>query len=290
MGIVAGAIYILFVPTVDVWYSLFIVMLHSLLFLSVQTLIGLLFIKLSNKLLQLRGGELMRTWLKILILVATTLFLAVGCSNGENNYSADKKKEIDNDTMTGYLTHIDTSKSELNLDITKWVNRENTGEVVDIQHSKTIIYNKNTTFQDEQGANVDPEDFKKGEKLAVYETSETTSSSNESVFKANNIIQLNMSRQEKLDRFLAKGDNLHTVLLYQEGTTPPYDEMDFEKFVPESFSGGISWVPYVEGLAIDYKEELNIEKLPMIMVFDRDGVVFKTDSIEQLKSWSEENR
>jgi hypothetical protein len=38
--------------------------------------------------------------------------------------------------------------------------------------------------------------------------------------------------------------------------------MDFEKHVPESFSGEISWVPYVEGLAIEYKEELNLEKLP----------------------------
>ncbi len=45
--------------------------------------------------------------------------------------------------------------------------------------------------------------------------------------------------------------------------------------------------PYVEGLAIDYKEELNLGKLPMIMVFDREGMVFQTDSIEQLESWSD---
>ncbi|WP_227939824.1 hypothetical protein [Alkalihalobacillus deserti] len=113
----------------------------------------------------------------------------------------------------------------------------------DMMYSKTITYNENTTFQDEQGFDVQPEDFKKGEKLAVFVESDTSSSSHKTVSMATDIIQLEMSREEKLERFLAKGDNLHTVVLYQEGTTPPYDEMDFEKHVPESFSGGISWVP-----------------------------------------------
>jgi hypothetical protein len=54
--------------------------------------------------------------------------------------------------------------------------------------------------------------------------------------------------------------------------------------------GGIYWVPYIEGLAVDIKEELDIEKLPVILLFDRNGVVFQTDTMEELKIWLDINR
>ncbi|MFJ5624624.1 hypothetical protein ACIQD3_18270 [Peribacillus loiseleuriae] len=234
-----------------------------------------------------------RTYLKKLIIgVLITLVLLSGCGIVQKKYSNSTNTQATNislseDTMTGHLLNIDTKKREISLDISKWGNRGKT-EVDDVMHSKIITYNENTVFQNEHGSDVHLKDFKKGEKLAVLETSDTTSSSNGTVSNANYIIQMTMSKEEKLDRFLAKGDNLHTVVLYEEGTTPPYDEMDFEKHAPESFSGGISWVRYVEGLAVDYKEELGIEKLPLVMVFDRKGMVFKTASIKQLELWSEE--
>ncbi|MDQ8734220.1 hypothetical protein [Paenibacillus sp. LHD-38] len=184
--------------------------------------------------------------------------------------------------MTGYLLHIDTKTRVVSLNISKWVNRGKT-KVNDMMHSKKITYNENTIFQDEHGSVVHPVDFKIGEKLAVLPTPDAASSSDETVSVADKVIQLTMSKEEKLERFLASSDNFHTVVLYEEGTTPPYDEIDFEKHVPESFAGGISWVPYIEGLAVDYKEELGLEKLPMILVFDRNGLVFQTETLEQLK-------
>ncbi len=231
-----------------------------------------------------------------------TVVLLSGCSSVQkDSYNSDMNQEsktkaakiaLTDDTMTGLLLHIDIKKRELSIDISKWINRRKT-KVNDVMHSKIISYNENTIFQDEQGLVVQPEDFKIGEKLGVLPTSGTASSassSNKVPFIADKIIQLVMSKEEKLDRFLAKGDKFHTVVLYEEGTKPPYDEMDFDKYVPESFSGGISWVPYVEGLAVDYKEELGLEKLPMIMVFDQNGTLFQTDSIEQLKTWSDKTR
>lgn len=226
----------------------------------------------------------------ILLLSITLLFGLIACSSENNKDDREvMKKKITDDTMTGYLLHIDKQKNELHLDISKWRNQGET-EVHDMMYSKTIKFNENTTFQDEQGLPVQLEDFKKGEKLAIFVESDPSSSNLETVSLAMDIVKLEMSKAEKLDRFLAKGSNFHTVVIYQEGTIPPYDEMDFEKHVPESFSGGISWVPYVEGLAIDYKKELSLEKLPMILVFDRKGVVFQTDTMDQLKSWSAESR
>ncbi|KRE21306.1 hypothetical protein [Paenibacillus sp. Soil522] len=218
-----------------------------------------------------------------------TVFLLSGCATVEkdavNNIDQDSRTqatEITEDTMTGYLLHIDTKTRVVSLNISKWVNRGKT-EVNDMMHSKKITYNENTIFQDKHGSVVHPGDFKIGEKLAVLPTTDAESSSDETASVADKVIQLTMSKEEKLERFLASSDNFHTVVLYEEGTTPPYDEMDFEKHVPESFSGGISWVPYIEGLAVDYKEELGLEKLPMILVFDRNGLVFQTETLEQLK-------
>lgn len=224
------------------------------------------------------------------------MFLLSGCATVEkdavNNNVQNSRTvavEITEETMTGYLQHIDTKTRVFSLNISDWVNRGKT-EVNDMMHSKKITYNENTVFQDEYGSVVYIEDFKIGEKLAVLLTPGTTSSSIEKASAADKIIQLTMPKEEKLKRFLSSSDNFHTVLLYEEGTTPPYDEMDFEKHVPESFSGGISWVPYLVGMAVDYKEELGLEKLPMILVFDRNGLVFQTETLEQLKLWTDGSR
>lgn len=228
--------------------------------------------------------------------VLLTVIILSGCTTIEKD--ADNKNhqvnlteatQITEETMTGYVLHIDTEKNVISLNISDWVNRGKTA-VNDMMHSKKITYNDDTMFQDEHGSIVHPKDFKIDEKLAVLLLPETSSSSDETVSAAHKVIQLTMSREEKLKRFLAGSDNFHTVVLYEEGTRPPYDEMDFEKHVPESFSGGISWVPYIEGLAVDYKEELSLEKLPVILVFDRNELVFQTETMDQLKLWSSENR
>jgi len=224
------------------------------------------------------------------------ILLLSGCGTVEkdavNNIERDSQTQatvITEDTMTGYVLGIDTKTRVVSLNISKWVNRGKT-VVDDIMHSKNIIYNENTIFQDEHGSVVHLEDFKIGEKLAVLLTPEATNSSDKTASLADKVIQMTMSKEEKLERFLASSDNFHTVVLYKEGTTPPYDEMDFSKHVPDSFSGGISWVPYIEGMAADYKEELGLEKLPMILVFDRNGLVFQTETLEKLKIWSEERQ
>lgn len=228
--------------------------------------------------------------------ILLTVFILAGCTaveketNNKNIQNNGKETtKITDETMTGYVLQIETETNVISLNISDWVNRGKT-EVNDVMHSKRIIYNDDTMFQDEHGSIVRPEDFKIGEKLAVLLVPEAASSSDETVSIAQEIIQLTMSKEEKLNRFLAGSDNFHTVVLYVEGIRPPYDEMDFEQHVPESFSGGISWVPYIEGMAVDYKEELGLEKLPVILVFDRNELVFQAETMEQLKLWSSENR
>lgn len=229
--------------------------------------------------------------IRMMLGVSLVIVLLSGC--GQSGFNHTNMKEIieqgseislNDDTITGTLSHVDTDQQLIHLDVTNWINRNNTsGEQKDIAFSYSITYNDNTIFEDDHGV-ISPDDFKIGEKLAIFPTPETEHTRNENII-ADKIVKLTMSRQEKLNRVLAKSDHYHTVILYDEGTIPPYDEMDFDQHIPELFAGGISWIPYVEGLAIDYKKELNLETLPVIILFDRNGIVFQTDSLEQLKEW-----
>lgn len=194
------------------------------------------------------------------------------------------------DTMIVSVLGIDTEKSEVHLDIGDWVNRNNTtGERESIMHSQTVSFDETTVFDSENGP-IDPKDLKKGQKLAVSPTPTSENERDRHAYKANRIVKVSMSKQERWKGFLSHGDGFHTVVMYEEGTRPPYDELDFEKHVPISFKGGIRWKAYEEGTVVNYKREFGFEKLPVILVFNKEGVVFQTDSMEELKIWSDTSR
>ncbi|CAM3432105.1 hypothetical protein [Marinicrinis lubricantis] len=231
---------------------------------------------------------------QITISLSLIVIFMTGCgSNNEASLSGIKQvnelpvgnniSPLNEDTMIGSLLHIDKEQRNLVLDISEWVNRGKS-EAVDIMHSQTIHYDDLTIFQSEEGI-MKPDELKKGQSLAVFPASDASVEIHEGAITADRILQLTMTREEKLERILASGDDLHTVVLYEEGKLPPYDEIDFDKHVPEAFAGGIAWIPYTEGLAVDYKEELNIDKLPVILVSDCSDPVFRTHSIEELKQW-----
>lgn len=221
--------------------------------------------------------------------------LLSGCGNKAQTLTAAERNAKPNTeavsqnyaepSAIGSLLGIDTGKRELHLDISDWVNAGKQ-EVEDRMHAETVPYDEHTIFEDEHGR-IRPDSLKKGQKIAVYRAAVgKASTEGEGLFAAQRIQSVAMTREEKLKRLLAHSDKPHTIVLYEEGTIPPYDEKDFEEHVPQSFSGGISWVPYTEGMAVDYKEELGLEKLPVILLFDRKDVLFQTDSMEQLREWA----
>ncbi|MFD0717088.1 hypothetical protein [Paenibacillus sp. GCM10027626] len=201
---------------------------------------------------------------------------------------AQIKPASSEDTMIAFVLGVDMEKREIHLDIGDWVNRNNTtGKRVDIRHSQTVSYDETTIFDSENGR-IDPQDLKKGQKLVVSPTPASETKRERHTYKANKIFKATMSKQERWKGFLSSGDGFHTVVMYEEGTRPPFDELDFEKHVPISFKGGIWWKTDEEGTVVDYKQEFGFEKLPVILVFDKDGLVFQTDSMEKLKIWSDE--
>lgn len=190
------------------------------------------------------------------------------------------------DIVTGHVLSMNSNKKVISLDISDWVNRHNHGSVDEMMHSIRVPLDENTELLDALGRKVKPSMLKIGDKLDLIPTKKWNyERGNETPFLAQQVTRLTMTRAEKLDRMLAKGRGIHTVVIYEEGKAPSHDEMDFDRYVPGAFNGGISWVPYREGEAVDYKQELMLTKLPAIVVFDREDAIYQTDSIRELQKW-----
>ncbi len=91
-----------------------------------------------------------------------------------------------------------------------------------------------------------------------------------------------MTYEEKYKGLLSHlEDTLNIAVMYEEGETPPsqMDEQLMEKVEQETV---MTWRPYQKDYVVDYKEELNVEKFPVILVFNREELVFKTNKVEEL--------
>ncbi|MFC7679274.1 hypothetical protein [Paenibacillus sp. GCM10028914] len=190
------------------------------------------------------------------------------------------------DIVTGNMLSMDPKKNIISLDISNWVNRHNHGAVNSMMHSINVPIGEDTELVDALGRNIKLSALKVGDKLEMIPAKKWSYDQMKGIpFQAKQVTRLTMTRSEKLDHMLARFGRIHTVVIFEEGKVPPQDEMDFERYVPGAFTGGISWVPYREGEAVDYKKELMLSELPVIIVFDDQDAIYQTDSIRELQKW-----
>lgn len=190
------------------------------------------------------------------------------------------------DMVTGHVLSIDPKKNIISLNISNWVNRHNHGGVEDMMHSIRVPLSEDTDLVDALGQNIEFSALKVGDKLEMIPAKRWSyDRMSEKPLQTQQVTRLTMTRSEKLKYMLARSGGIHTVVIYKENTMPPDDEMDFERYVPGAFNGGISWVPYREGEAVDYKEELMLSRLPAIVVFDQEDAIYQTESIRELQKW-----
>lgn len=91
------------------------------------------------------------------------------------------------------------------------------------------------------------------------------------------LILLEMIYEEKYERFLAhtKG-HYNLVVMYEEGNTGGLDVEKIFDSLSDDVELNAAQFPYPDDWVVDYKGELDIEKLPVILVFDTEGLIFKT--------------
>lgn len=193
------------------------------------------------------------------------------------------------DVITGTVRSLDANQRRIELDISAWVNRDKKGAIEDIGHVIRVNIDEETVLRDEQERKLKLSFIKTGDKLNVVPAGGSyryDRDGGQQPLRADRIIRLEQTRKEKLRRLIAQGPGgIHTVLMDQAGSdaSEQWDELAAQ--VPGALYGGYSAIEYREGDAVDYKLELGLDRLPTYLVFDREDMLFRTESVQELQRW-----
>ncbi|ANY74098.1 hypothetical protein BBD41_16745 [Paenibacillus ihbetae] len=193
------------------------------------------------------------------------------------------------DVITGTVRSLDANQRRIELDISAWVNRDKKGAIEDIGHVIRVNIDEETVLRDEQERKLKLSFIKTGDKLNVVPAGGSyryDRDGGQQPLRADRIIRLEQTRKEKLRRLIAQGPGgIHTVLMDQAGSdaSEQWDELAAQ--VPGALYGGYSAIEYREGDTVDYKLELGLDRLLAYLVFDREDLLFRTESVKELQRW-----
>ncbi|MDQ0300433.1 hypothetical protein J2S78_002901 [Salibacterium salarium] len=211
----------------------------------------------------------------VTILIMSSL-LITACQDTKNT-DEKSQEQYEDDKMIGLVREVDTENSVVTVDISRWEKRDRGNVTTDEGYGISAEITDETILQYEDTTEASLHDIKKGQKVLINPPKEDG-------FKgvAEEFILLDMTSEEKYRGLLSHlEDTLNIVVMYEEGETPPpqMDEQLMEKIEQETV---MTWRPYQKDYVIDYKEELNIKKFPVILVFNSEELVFKTNKVEEL--------
>ncbi|WP_339147981.1 MULTISPECIES: hypothetical protein [unclassified Sutcliffiella] len=219
----------------------------------------------------------------MLILFGILFLTACGSQAVENDESA--YSHFEDDKMIGNVWGVSTGKVE--VDISEWEKRSRKGpNGTDEGYSYIAKVGEETTIKHEDGTEASIEDLKRGQKVLV---NPPRGGSFEGTPKE--IILLEMTYEEKYARLLSHVDGYNLVVMYEEGSTLPAE-------LQETLYGEVleitnkevvaTWRPYDKEYVVDYKEELGIAEFPIMLVFDKEKLVYKTNVVEELYEFFED--
>ncbi|MEK4116111.1 MULTISPECIES: hypothetical protein [unclassified Paenibacillus] len=193
------------------------------------------------------------------------------------------------DVITGTVRSLDVNARRIELDVSAWVNRDKKGAIDDIGHVIGMSIDEETELLDEQERKLELSSIKTGDKLNVVPAGGSyryDRDGSQQPLRADKITRLEQARKEKLRRLIAQGPGgIHTVLMDQAGSDASQQWDELAAQVPGALFGGYSAIEYREGDAVDYKLELGLDRLPAYLVFDRDDLLFRTESVKELQRW-----
>lgn len=213
----------------------------------------------------------------------TILFIsACGKSAGDNGEYLYGHYE--DDKMIGTVWEVMKSEDSIVVDISEWENRDRKGsEMTDEGYTYKANLSDETVFKHEDGTKASLDDIKIGQKVLVNPPRK-----NDYEGQPNEIILLEMSYEEKYSRLLSHIDGFNIVVMYEDGEMLP-------KEMQESMYGDVlnilegteyeavaAWVPYDENYVVDYKEALDIKRMPAVLVFNQEELLIKAYNVDDL--------
>ncbi|HET7578196.1 MAG TPA: hypothetical protein VFK33_02860 [Bacillales bacterium] len=176
--------------------------------------------------------------------------------------------------MVGVVDAIHFQKNRLVLDVSDWMIHEK-GKQPFVGYGYVANIGKSTIIQSEEGKKVSLKNIKIGQKVRVVELEEHKF--------AKKITLLKMTRKEKLGDLLPGEKALNIVVLYTQAHTFNGKLDHLEMVFDNPRIDNVSYKPYNPNYVMDYKKAFGIRKLPVILVLDSHGLVFKTHKVDVLK-------
>ncbi|CAM4161844.1 hypothetical protein L1N85_13465 [Paenibacillus alkaliterrae] len=207
-------------------------------------------------------------------LILAICLIITGCATKPYGHYKD-------DQMIGLVGSLNERDQIIDFDISEWTKRDERGPGMDdwgASYEARVL--PSTKIRNEAGEQLQWADLKLGQKVQINpsKTEEITDTPNE-------LILIPMSEEEILGRmglFAGGKGSYRTTIVYEKGVKQPYDAEYMEKEAPELFEGGLSFLEYNPNYVLDVKEALDIDKLPMFLVFDTEKLVLKTNKLEEV--------
>ena len=213
----------------------------------------------------------------------TILFISA-CSvssgdNGEYPYG-----HFEDDKMIGNVWEVSRNTNSIVVDISYWEKRDSKGPNLNSEgYSYSAKLSKDTKIKNEDGSKASIDDIKKGQKVLV-----NPPRGNEFEGYADEIVLLEMSYKEKYSRLLSHLDGFNIVVMFEDGEKLPEEWQDsiygevLKVLEGTEHKAVAAWVPYGENYVVDYKEELQIEQMPVILVFNQEKLLYKFYNVDDL--------
>lgn len=178
------------------------------------------------------------------------------------------------DEMIGKVYSVDLENNMLDVDISEWSKRHLRGDINSYGVSLMVTVTDDLVIKKEDGQQVEIDQVKLGQKVLVN----PPKSVRDEHYEAEEVILLEMTYEEKFDQLLSdRNDRYRTTVFVVEGGWIP---KVMEAKIRESGNPyGIGNIP--ENYVVNYEAELDIEKYPVILVFDDKELVLKTYDVEE---------
>ncbi|OMF22520.1 hypothetical protein BK133_26120 [Paenibacillus sp. FSL H8-0548] len=211
------------------------------------------------------------------LLFLTIVILLAGCSN--KPYGEYKDNE-----MIGFVSSYNDELKSIDFDISEWAKRDEIGPGIDDWGAsyKAFVLSS-TIITNEAGERLSWEDLKLGQKVQINppQTKKVTDTPDE-------LIILTMTNEQLFKRMglmASKKGSYRTTVVYDSGQESPFQIEEIEKNANSILQGGYSAREYDPNYVLDVKTAFEIETFPVILVFDKEKLVLKTNELEAAASF-----
>lgn len=229
--------------------------------------------------------------MKLGVLFCLALFLLTACGrsgDGDAQTEGMETKEMpryNDEELVGTVADFHPDGQSFYVNHAEWLQRNAPGGIgTDESHGFHALITDKTVLQFENGTPAELADFKHGQLVKVLSPTEE-----DLPVEVDEITILDMTYEEKYERFLAHSEGSYNVtILHEEGELQGMDVKQIFGKLNEEVELNAGQFPYTENWVVDYKKELGIEKLPVILVFDTKKLLFKTDQEKELYKFFDE--